>query len=197
MTPPIQDPSSARDQSGLGWATRQLARRPAPPASSGTVEWCRISTNNVSNVTVLSGTNKTISTFNQFETSTGGGSIFSTSSSSIEVFVDGLYLVKGQTEWDSYGTTIPTSIRETWIVITRSGNSFATATETEASPLNDFVMVNGWVFLLANDIASLVAHQDSGSSETILGLHDGGSTDPEQNGNWLQLAYMPMTVASL
>ena len=34
MTPPIQDPSSARDQSGLGWATRQLARRPAPAVAA-------------------------------------------------------------------------------------------------------------------------------------------------------------------
>lgn len=29
MTPPIQEPSSARDQSGSSWAIRQLARRPA------------------------------------------------------------------------------------------------------------------------------------------------------------------------
>lgn len=29
MTPPIQEPSSARDTSGLNWSSRQLARRPA------------------------------------------------------------------------------------------------------------------------------------------------------------------------
>lgn len=35
MTAPVQEPSSQRTLSGLGWGERQLARRPAPPAPSG------------------------------------------------------------------------------------------------------------------------------------------------------------------
>lgn len=49
MTQPIQEPSTSRSVSGLGWGERQLARRPAPPAAAGTgLSFCYAAKNSVS-----------------------------------------------------------------------------------------------------------------------------------------------------
>lgn len=42
MTTPIQEPSTDRTLSGLSWATRQLARRPAPVGAAIELPWIRL-----------------------------------------------------------------------------------------------------------------------------------------------------------
>lgn len=42
MTSPIQEPSTDRTLSGLGWATRQLARRPAPVSGASQMSWMAV-----------------------------------------------------------------------------------------------------------------------------------------------------------
>ena len=150
-------------------------------------DWCRIYIHTSGTIPVLSGVNKTIS-FGTVENT--NSDLFSPSLANIEVLADGFYFLRAQSQWTTYGTVIPSSIRESWIVVTRSGEDGFGITNAEPSPLNDYVNVNGWERLQTGDLVSLRVHQDSGFTNTLYKGEDGSSTNPAQDGNYLEVAFI-------
>ena len=180
MTRPIYEPSTQRSLASQGYADRQLLRRPAPPGGS-TIAWARFRRVDDSDVNVPNNTNTVVGGTAGEDIITDPAIFQINSNLEIEMLVDGLVGLYGQTIWSSYDTTW----RQISVFDVAPAVDYPVAMGGSADDLYDPALVSGTVRVAAGAKLRLVAHQTSGGGQTIYG---GGSDIDETN--FLEVQYL-------
>ncbi len=163
MTRPIYEPSTDRELAFQGYTGRQLQRRPAP-TSARIIPWARFQRVSASDITVTSANNTVVSGTAGQDIITDTSIFQINSNNTIQMLVDGLVAIYGQTIWGTYTT----SFRQVsvWEI---SGTDYPIAMDGSSDDLYDPVIVSGTVRLVAGNQLHLVVHQHSGGGQTLYG----------------------------
>lgn len=182
MTTPLQESTTQRDVGGLGFATSQLARRPAPlAAGSSSYAYARFQRINDTDLTVLDSTPKQVTGTSGQDVNTDATIFQINTSSEIQMLADGLVGIWGQTVWSTYDT------------------SFRLVAAMDVTPFPDVVLFNGGVAADNFDAVTisgvvrastgakirLYVNQQSGGSKVLYG----GGTGPDEI-NFLEVQYL-------
>lgn len=181
MTRPIFEPTPARTDASLGYSSRQLFRRPAPTSGSSAYAWARFQRVNDSDINVPNNTNTVVGGTAGSDIITDTSIFQINSNLEIEMLVDGLIAIYGQTFWSSYDATW----RQISVFDVAPVVDYPIAMGGSADDLYDSAIVSGTVRVTTGAKLRLVAHQTSGGGQTIYG---GGSDIDETN--FLEIQYL-------
>ncbi len=180
MTRPIFEPSQARATRKLGFGSDQLFRRPAP--SKGTFgAWARFQRISDTDINVPNQTNTIIGGTAGQDINTDPTIFVINSNSEIEMLVDGIIGIWGQTLWSIYDTTY----RQVSVFNITPSPDVVMAEGGSSSDVYDPVLVSGIVRVVTGARLTLVVNQHSGGGQTIYG----GGSDPDVI-NFLEAQYL-------